>query len=56
MNIYNDTMYSEVSKFDAVYENRAAYKGRKLSKNYRRAQRKAKQAHHQERYDRYDTF
>lgn len=56
MNNYSDTMYSEVSKFDAVYENRAAYNGRKLNKNYRRAQRKAKQAHRQDRYDRYDTF
>lgn len=43
MNNYSSDLYSEVIEFDAVYENRAAYNGRKLNKNTRRAQRKAKE-------------
>ena len=44
-------MYSEVLEFDAVYNNRAAYNGRKYEKNARRAQRKAKQAQRNRQYD-----
>ena len=53
MNNYSSDMYSEVLEFDAVYNNRAAYNSKKYNKNYRRAQRKAKQAQ-RDRY--YDTF
>ena len=51
MNIYSDDLYSEVIEFDAVYNNRAAYTTKKYNKNYRRAQRKAKQAQRNARYD-----
>ena len=51
MNNYSSDFYSAVVEFDAVYENRAAYNGRKLNKNYRRAQRKAKQAQRNRQYD-----
>ena len=50
MNIYSDDIYSEVIEFDAVYNNRAAYNN-KRNKNYRRAQRKAKQAQRDRFYD-----
>jgi len=49
MNNYSSDIYSEIVEFDAVYNNRAAYN--KKSKNARRAQRKAKQAQRDARYD-----
>ena len=51
MNNYSSDFYNEVVQFDAVYENRAAYNSKKYNKNYRRAQRKAKQAARNARYD-----
>ena len=51
MNNYSSDLYSEVMEFDAVYENRAAYNGRKYKKNERRAQRKAKQAQRNRYWD-----
>lgn len=55
MNNYSQEMYSEVLEFDAVYNNRAAYSGKKFNKNYRRAQRKAKQAQRDRFYDSFWT-
>ena len=55
MNNYSQEMYSEVLEFDAVYNNRAAYNGRKYEKNARRAQRKAKQAQRNRQYDSFWT-
>ena len=49
MNNYSPDIYSEVIEFDAVYYNRAVYN--KKNKNARRAQRKAKQAQRNARYD-----
>lgn len=51
MNIHPQQMYSEVIEYDAAYDNRAVYNTRKLNKNYRRAQRKAKQAQRNRQYD-----
>ena len=51
MNNYSSDLYSAVVEFDAVYENRAAYNNKKYNKNYRRAQRKAKQAQRDRFYD-----
>ena len=51
MNIYSDTMYSEVLEDDAVYSMRTVYN--KKVKNARRSQRKQKQAQRNARYDSY---
>ena len=51
MNIYSDSIYSEILEDDAVYNIRAVYN--KVKKNQRRAQRKAKQAQRDRFYDGY---
>jgi len=49
MNIYSDTLYSEIIEDDAVYNNKQ-WAQRKV-KNARRSQRKQKQAQRNARYD-----
>lgn len=49
MNIYSDSMYSEILEDDAVYNIRAVYN--KVKKNQRRAQRKAKQQRREAYWD-----
>ena len=53
MNIYSDTIYSEIIEDDAVYNN-YQWAQRKV-KNARRSQRKAKQAQRNAQYDSYWT-
>lgn len=53
MNIYSDSIYSDILECDAAYNKMQRYQ--RKSKNFRRGQRKAKEAHRAARYDSFYT-
>ena len=53
MNIYSDSIYSDILESDAAYNRMQRYQ--RKSKNFRRGQRKAKEAHRAARYDSFYT-
>ena len=53
MNIYSDSIYSDILEGDAVYNRKQRYQ--RKAKNFRRGQRKAKEAHRAARYDSFYT-
>ena len=53
MNIYSDSIYSDILEGDAAYN--SLQRIQRKSKNFRRGQRKNKEAHRQARYDSFYT-